>query len=143
MARRSAFLGVARLKRKLARIEPMMREEIPAAIEDTAKRMLSSMQTRVPVSVVPRRGYHLRDLLEMRVAKNELSGRVGLVRPVTQRLGFYWRWVAYGTVKMAGRDFITPALLEAEQNWPRRIRPAVDKALKRVIQSEPIDPGGA
>lgn len=141
MVRRSKILGVPRLRRKLKRIDPGMRQEIPDVIGETLDLLISSMRAAVPVSATPKGRAHLRDLLTAKIARTELSGRAGLLGRNAERAGYYWRFVEFGTVKMPARPFVRPAILEAEQAWPARIRAAVDKALERAARSEPIGPG--
>jgi HK97 gp10 family phage protein len=143
MARRSKILGVPRLRRKLKRIDPEMRKEVAVAVDSTAKRLLAEMQTRVPVSEQLRRLKfgHLRDMLQAKSARNGLSARVGLLSKQSQQAGYYWRFLEYGTVKMPARPFVTPSVMVAEQEWQPKIRSAVDVALLRTAQSEPIEAG--
>jgi hypothetical protein len=42
---------------------------------------------------------------------------------------------------MPARPFVTPSVMAAEQEWQPKIRSAVDVALLRAAQSEPIEAG--
>ena len=132
MARRSQIIGVPRLRRKLARINPDAREEIADVIDETSTALLADMKAHVPVSADPGPQGHLRDALTMRIAKNQLSGRVGLVTPTLQRRHPYWVYLEFGTIKMAARPFAVPAIVRAEASYALRIRQAVDVALQRA-----------
>ena len=92
MARRSQLIGVPRLRRKLARIEPESRVEIVAVLNRTAERMLADMKCAVPVSDEPGPQGHLRDAMRYRVAKSGLHALVGLLTPRERRAFRYWRY---------------------------------------------------
>ena len=142
MARRQVF-GASKLRRKLQRMPEAINAQVRAAIDRGSREALFEMQKRAPVgeagaqiapSGLARK--HLQDQLERRVAKNGLSARVGLLGKVSRRDFFFWRFLEFGTKKMAKRPFAFPAWRAVREKVRRDIRNATIRGFRTVARSK-------
>ena len=138
MARRGKVLGAQSLRRKLKRMPQHVKGGVQEAIRDSVDVVYTEALARVPV----KEGY-LAAALGKRISSDKLGGRVGYWERGNRRKWKLGGWRAHfiefgtrggkGTAAHPAQPFLGPAL-NASRHWvKRRIRRAIDKALKRAI----------
>lgn len=139
-------VGASRLRRKLKRLPDEINSELRTVIAEEGAAVLHEMETRAPVSEAglpkdfqgkPRE--HLRDALEMRLSKDGLKVRVGLIGKKVMKVFFFARFLEFGTRKMGKRPFIFPAWQSRRSSARKAVKDATIKALDTVCRSRPSD----
>ncbi|MBA3576186.1 MAG: HK97 gp10 family phage protein [Sphingomonas sp.] len=135
------ILGLARFKRKLAKMPKAAKDEIRIAIEKSAEEIVDLMRRLAPVD----RG-DLRDSIGwtwgappkgssvLATSKRTVAGNAGLVATIYAGGGdaFHARWVEFGTTKMAAQPFFYTSWRFGKKRARSRITRATNKAAKRV-----------
>jgi len=134
MAYKAKFLGREAVMRKLNRMLPDAERELAQAQMDVAREASSRIAARAPVGATG--DYHKSiqaDLIVNR-PKNEL---VGLTETKDKNAtGVFakwtWRFLEFGTVKMAARPHIFPTWRAYRKTARRKMAAAVNKAVRRA-----------
>lgn len=144
--RKKQIVGASRLRRKLKRLPDEVAEHLRRTIAVEADRVLHEMRNLAPESQGDdlrdyrgRRRKHLRDALEVRVSKNGLLARIGLMGARNKRVFYYARFLEFGTRKMRKLPFVLPAWKLRRQYARRAVRQATVRALRAVARSRPSD----
>jgi HK97 gp10 family phage protein len=118
MANRSevmALEGMEHLQDMLKAAPDALRDHVSKAIARSTVAVSQRMQALVSV----REGVLKREIHTSLPRRGGLTGRV-LIGP----LGFYWRFLEYGTIKMAARPFVRPAAEHESSAFVDNVRDA-------------------
>lgn len=133
--------GVDRLKRKLARLPKVAREDIKAALAASADEIVAAMRNLVPVdrgdlkaSIGWTFGAAPKGSSVLTSSNRAVSQAAGLVATIYVGGGdaFHARWVEFGTVIMRAQPFFFPAYRFGRKRAKARIARAANKAAKKV-----------
>jgi HK97 gp10 family phage protein len=133
--------NVDRLKRKLRRFPEIVREEIRAAISQSADEMVELMKRTVPVDKGDLRdsigwtwGAPPRGALVIATSANKAAREAGLVATIFagNEAAYYVRFIEFGTVKARAQPFFFPSYRLTKKRARARITRATTKAAKKV-----------
>jgi HK97 gp10 family phage protein len=114
--------GFEALQRAVTQSPQLLKAESSAVVRETTHRVADRMRRMVPTP-----SGTLLQAIEAQVAvKTGLTGRVTIGAEA-----FYWKFLEYGTVKMAARPFIRPAAEFESNNFIARMR-AIGPRLERA-----------
>lgn len=146
MARRKRIIGASRLKRKLKRMPDEITEELRTVIASEALEVLKSIRAGAPSSDEsapldwegkPRP--KLRDAFEVRISKDGLKARIGIMGKVRKNQFFFATFLEFGTKLITAVPFVRPAWFRRREHTRRQIRKATLRALHRVARWKASD----
>lgn len=122
-------------------------ESLRRTIAVQADAVLQEMRRNVPVSSgdEPLRDWegkprgHLRDAIGVRISKDGLRARVGLMGARVRKVFFYALFLEFGTRKMEKRPWAIPSWQTRKEPTRRAVRQETLKALRAVARSRPSD----
>lgn len=97
MARRSRIKGDFKLRRVLREIAKLDQSDLPRAMAQAADLVLATQQADIP-----RDTGDAAAALQVRISKNGLDARVGIIGKKANREFFYLRFIEYGTKGYTG-----------------------------------------
>lgn len=98
--RRSRIKGDFKLRGVLRRIAALEQSDLPAAMAKAADLVLATQQ-----QLIPRDTGEAASALQVRISKNGLDARVGIIGKADNRRFFYLRFVEYGTKGYSGTKY--------------------------------------
>jgi HK97 gp10 family phage protein len=128
MARRSGLRGINLTRRRLRRLPEETRSGIKSALAAGAGLMLDTAK-----QLVPKDTGNLESLLAMRIQRDGLSARVGLIGKRANRKGYYGRYLEDGTVNIPAQPFLTPAFMAHKADTIKAVSDAIAEALTKVF----------
>jgi hypothetical protein len=130
---RKRIIGASRLKRKLKRMPQEVTEELRTVIKTEANKVLAGIQAKTPIGEGPR---HLRDAWEVRISKDGLLARIGIMGKKNQNLFFYARFLEFGFRHRGGKfirkPMVKPTWSQRRDQTRRAVKQATLRALRRV-----------
>ncbi|GGN46778.1 HK97-gp10 family putative phage morphogenesis protein [Streptomyces fuscichromogenes] len=131
MARRSGGIhvridGMARLRERLADLEPRLIEALQKAVRESAEAVQGETERTVPVDHSGRDTHHLKDGVTIRYAENKLSADIGWFDPDD----YYARFVEHGTVRTPPQPSLGPALELERRRYVARLTEEVRAVLR-------------
>jgi len=138
MAYKAKFLGREAVMRKLNRLLPDTEKEVAQAQMDVAKEAASRIANRAQ-GVIRGSGDYVASIQGDRLS-NRPTDRfaVGLKGQTKDKNAtgifakFTWRWLEFGTVKMAARPHIFPTWRAFKKTARRKVATAVNKAVRKA-----------
>lgn len=141
MARKKRIIGASRLKRKLKRMPEEITAELKKTIHDQSHSLLREIQARTPVSgdAVPlswegNPRKHLRDAWEVRISKDGLFSRIGIMGKRNKNTFFFATFLEFGTKYIRRIPMVVPSWTRRREHTRREIRKATLRALRRTAQ---------
>ncbi len=128
MARKSGLRGINLTRRRLRRLPEETRSGVKGALAAGASLMLDTAQLLVPVDTG-----ELRSLLNVRLARDGLTARIGLIGKRANRKGYYGRYLEDGTVKRPATPFLAPAFMAHKAETIASVNKAIGEALRKVF----------
>ena len=131
MVRRSAggihvrIDGMARLRQRLADLEPRLIEALQKAVKESAEAVRDETANTVPVDA-NNRGTHLKDTVTARYEDNGLTAEVGWFDAES----YYARFVEHGTRRAPAQPSLGPALELERTRYVQRLTDEVRAALR-------------
>lgn len=98
MARRSSIKGDFKLRGVLRRIAALGESDLPEAMKKAADLVLATQQ-----QLIPRDTGEAANALQVKVSKNGLDARIGIIGKRDNQRYFYMRFVEYGTKGYSGQ----------------------------------------
>lgn len=117
------FIGLKEANRALRKLPEFARAEVQQTMDTTAFQVANGAKARAP-----RRTGALANAIGWKSRPRSLSAVVG----INVAAAPHWRFVEYGTVKMAAKPFLRPSALSMESNHAGRLGQALSKALTRT-----------
>jgi HK97 gp10 family phage protein len=141
---RAKFEGRAKVMARLRNIVPGAEANLAVAQLEAAKELASAIRTRAPVDTGTYRNSIQGDRLASRPAGRRVGGRLKATR-VGKELSatkdpnatgifaeYIWRFLEFGTVKMAARPHIFPTYRAMKPRIRRKMAGAVNKAVRKA-----------
>lgn len=97
-ARRSSIKGDFKLRGLLRRIAKLDQSDLPKAMQEAANVVLATQQ-----QIIPKDTGDSAAALQVKVSKNGLDARIGIVGKADNTKFFYLRFVEYGTKGVSGK----------------------------------------
>ena len=139
MARKKRIIGASRLKRKLKRMPDDINAEIKMVIRDESHALLADIRALAPSSNEsapldwqgnPRE--KLRDAYEVRISKDGLFARIGIMGKRKKNQFFFATFLEFGTRFITARPHVRPAWNKRVNRTRKAIRKATVRALRRT-----------
>ena len=140
MARRGKrIIGASRLRRKLKRMPEDVNAELRTIIAVEAFEVHQAISAGAPVSDEsapldwegkPRP--KLRDAFEVRISKDGLLARIGIMGNIRKNQFFFVPFLEFGTKFITARPFIGPAWRRRRDHVRRALRKATVRALRKT-----------
>lgn len=137
------ILGLAKLQRKLNRMPAVAKEQIRAALEQSAEEIVSLAR-----SLVPKQSHDLKKSIGWtwgkapkgamtlgKVANASLGGDLTITIYAGNSEAFYARWVEFGTQNAMANPYFYPSYRANKKTARRRARQAINRAVKIVAAS--------
>lgn len=115
--------GLERLRRKIAALPEAAKQEIKAALDESADELMAMQQRLVPVDEGD-----LRKSIEKADGRHELQVLVRVGGPRAHHA----RFVEFGTQKMSARPFFFPSYRASRKRIKSRVNRATRKAAQKV-----------
>lgn len=136
-------LGASRLRKKLLNLPLEVQSELRTTIAVQAALVRNEMRSRAPTSQEgmpddwegkPRE--HLRDAIDIRISKNGLNARIGLIGKRVMKVFFFARFLEFGFKHSGSGKFIKiPFMFPAWQAKREGVRAAVRKATLKALHT--------
>jgi HK97 gp10 family phage protein len=132
MVRRSAggihvrIDGIARLRHRLAELEPKIIEALQKSVKESAEAVRDETARTVPVDYSERDNHHLKDTVAIRYDDNGLAAEVGWFDAES----YYARFVEHGTRRTPPQPSLGPALELERLHYKQRLTDEVKAALR-------------
>lgn len=137
MVYKAKFQGREAVMRRLNQMVPDVERELAAVQMEVAQEVADRIAARARSMIGGTGEYHRSieaDLLSNR-PMNELVGTINLTKDKNATgvfAKFTWRWLEFGTVKMAARPHIFPTWRAYRKTARRKLANAVNKAVRRA-----------
>jgi HK97 gp10 family phage protein len=134
MAIRAKFLGREAVMRRLNQMVPDAEKELAAAQMEVAQEAASRIEARAPRGAT---GDYARSIQADRIANRPHQEFTGIRETKDKNATgvfakFTWRFLEFGTVKMAARPHIFPTWRAYRKTARRKMAAAVNKAVRRA-----------
>ena len=123
MANRVELIGLREANRALKQLPEFAKSRVQPVMDTTAFQVYNLARARVPV-----RTGRLKAALAWESRPRSLRAVMGTADPQA----FYWKFLEYGTVRMAARPFLRPAADAMRRDHEMRLIQALERAANDV-----------